>query len=213
MRLLHPRQWGACWLGCVIDCNADGLFLAFGKERWNVSKEDLRSLWRRFEEWTVRPDQSAHFVPFFEDLNRWGADGDRVIRKTAALLIFARGLVEAAERMRSEDFWGRLQAQVPLRRHFVGKGDLPSYWVEISLAGDVLLFEKEGRVIRLRPEEVRQVWHRFVEWWCLPSPEGEDERTGLDFGRQLGGDAGFYGFELACLMNEMEQSKVFAGRS
>lgn len=122
------------------------------------------------------------------------------------------GLVKDAERMRSEDFWGRLQAEVPLRRHFVGKGGRPSYWVEISLAGDVLLFEKEGRVIRLGPEEVRQVWHRFVEWWCLPSPEGEDERAGLDFGSQIGGDAGFYAFELACLMNEMEQSKVFAVR-
>ena len=113
---------------CVIDCNADGLFLAFGKERWNVSKEDLRSLWRRFKEWTVRPDQAADFAPFFEDLNRWGVDGDRVIRKTAALLLFAMGLVKDAERMRSEDFWGRLQAEVPLRRHFVGKGGRPSYW-------------------------------------------------------------------------------------
>lgn len=51
---------------CVIDCNAEGLFLAFGKERWNASKEDLHSLWRRFEEWTVRPGQSADFAPFLK---------------------------------------------------------------------------------------------------------------------------------------------------
>jgi hypothetical protein len=57
----------------------------------------------------------------------------------------------------------------------------------------------------------RLVWNRFVEWWCLPAPEREDERAGPDFGGEPGADAGFFAFELACLMNEIGQRKASAG--
>ncbi len=51
----------------------------------------------------MRADRTADFAGFFQDLNRWGGDGHRVIRKTAALLLFARALVDEAERMQGED--------------------------------------------------------------------------------------------------------------
>jgi hypothetical protein len=87
----------------IVDCNTDGFSLVFGSERRNVTRDDLRSVWRRFEEWTVRADKTADFAGFFQDLNRWGGDGHGVIRKTAALLLFARALVDEAERIRGED--------------------------------------------------------------------------------------------------------------
>jgi hypothetical protein len=87
----------------TVDCNTDSFSLVFGSERRNVARDDLHSVWRRFEEWTVRADNAADFAGFFQDLNRWRSNGHSVIRKTAALLLFARALVDEAERIRGED--------------------------------------------------------------------------------------------------------------
>jgi hypothetical protein len=193
---------------CAVESNADGLSFVIGAARLDVSASDLKSLWRRFEAWTVRADNAADFAGFFEDLNRWGADGQMVIRKTAALLLFAKALVSQVDKMRWEDFWDRLANFLPARREFSGESGRRGYSVTFSKAGAALLFEKEGRTVRLEPEQMQQVWHRFVEWWCLPSPDGADGLAGLDLGAELNGDARFYAFELACLMNEMEQIKA-----
>jgi hypothetical protein len=67
------------------------------------------------------------------------------------------------------------------------------------------------RLPRIGPEQTRLVGNRFVEWWCLPAPEREDERAGLDFGGEPGADAGFFAFKLACLMNEIGQCTASAG--
>jgi hypothetical protein len=195
---------------CAVESNADGLSFVIGTARRDVGASDLRALWRRFEEWTVRADNAAEFAGFFEDLNRWGDDGQMVIRKTAAILLFAKALVSQADKMRWEDFWERLQGLLPARREFVGESGRMVYSVTFSQAGASLLFEKEGRTVRLEPEQMQQVWHRFVEWWCLPSPDGADGLASLDLSGELGGDARFYAFDLACLMNEMEQIKAFA---
>jgi hypothetical protein len=194
-----------------VESNADGLSFVIGNTHRHVGVDDLHALLRRFEEWTVRADKTADFADFFQDLNRWETDGHTVIRKTTALLLFARSLVSEAGKMRWEDFWGRLQRILPVERGFAGAGEWGRYSVTFSWAGESLLFEKEGRAVRIGPEQIRLVWCRFVEWWCLPSPDREDERAGLDFGGELGADAGFYAFELACLMNEIEQCKASAG--
>ncbi len=194
---------------CAVESNADGLSFVIGTASVDVSAADLNALWRRFEEWTVRADKAVDFAGFFEDLNRWGTDGQMVIRKTAALLLFAKALVSQVDKMRWEDFWDRLENFLPARRGFSGESGRRGYSVTFSRAEASLLFEKEGRTVRLEPEQMQQVWHRFVEWWCLPSPDGADGLAGLDFGAELDGDARFYAFELAGLMNEMEHIKAF----
>jgi hypothetical protein len=195
---------------CPVESNADGLSFVIGDTRRHVGVEDLHALLRRFEQWTVCADKTAGFTDFFQDLNRWETDGQTVIRKTTALLLFARALVSEADKMRWEDFLGRLQRLLPVKRWFAGAGERGRYSVTFSWAEESLLFEMEGHAVRIGTEQIRVVWGRFVEWWCLPSPQREDERAGLDFGGELGSDAGFYAFELACLMNEIEQCKAFA---
>lgn len=197
----------------TVDSNADGLYFVIGNTHWRVGVDDLHTLLRRFEEWTVRADETADFADFFQDLNRWGADGQKVIRKTTALLLFAKALVSEADKMRWEDFWERLQRLLPVELGFAGAEGRARYSVTFSREGESLLFEKKGRAVRIGQEQIRLVWCRFVEWWCLPSPECEDERAGLDFGGELGADASFYAFELACLMNEIKQCRANAGRA
>jgi hypothetical protein len=126
--------------------------------------------------------------------------------------LFARAFAVQCDTMRGEDFWERLKGRLPLRREFTGEGGHHDYSVLFSRVGEDLFVEKQGRSVRLGPDDVGKVWHRFVEWWCLPSRTAEDVRAGLDFGDELGGDAGFYAFELACLMNEMEHHRAFGGR-
>ncbi len=175
---------------CPVESNADGLSFVIGDTRRHVGVEDLHTLLRRFEEWTVRADKTAGFTDFFQDLNRWETDGQTVIRKTTALLLFARALVSEADKMRWVDFWGRLEMLLPVKRWFAGAGERGRYPVTLSLAGESLLFEKEGRAVRIGPEQIRVVWGRFVEWRCIPSPARENGRAELDFGGELGTDAG-----------------------
>ncbi len=193
--------------GCSVESNADGLSFVMGTTRRDVRLEDLQAIWCRFEEWTMRTDKTADFAVFFEDLNCWGTGGQIVIRKAAALLLFAKAIVSEADKMRWEEFWERVQWLLPARREFVRGGGRGRYPVTFSRLGDSLLFEKEGGAVWLGPWEMRAVWCRFVEWWCLPSRNGADDLKEL--GGSLGGDASFYAFELACLMNELQQGKVF----
>jgi hypothetical protein len=83
--------------------------------------------------------------------------------------------------------------------------DLRFGGVEVHRAAGATVLEQGA----INLVQMQQVWHRFVEWWCLPSPDGADGLAGLDLGAELNGDARFYAFELACLMNEMEQIKAF----
>ncbi len=128
------------------------------------------------------------------------------------MLLFARALVSGAYKIGWEDFWGRLQRLLPVKRGFAGAGGRARYSVTFFWAEESLLFEKEGHAVPIGPEQIQVVWGRFVEWWCLPSPERENGRAGLNFGGELGTDTGFYAFELDCLMNEIEQCKAFGCR-
>jgi hypothetical protein len=52
-------------------------------------------------------------------------------------------------------------------------------------------------------DDLHAIFQRFKDW---------TERAGLDFGGELGADAAFYSFELACLMNELDQHDAFSLR-
>lgn len=196
---------------CVVEAGAGTLSFVIGTVRRTVSAAELHAIWRRFGEWTVRAEGTDDFAGFFQDLNRWGIDGRMVFRKTAALLLCAKALLLEADKMRFEEFWERLRGRLPLRREFAGQGGCGGYAVTFSRVGESLLFEKNGCAVPLGVGEIQRVWHRFVDWWCLPEKVRADDCTKLDIGGQLGGEAGFYAFELACLMNEMEHLQVFGG--
>jgi hypothetical protein len=148
---------------CPVESNADGLSFVIGDTHRRVGVDNLHTLLRRFEEWTVRADKTADFTDFFQDLNRWETDGQTVIRKTTTLLLFARALVSEADKMRWEDFLGRFQRLLPVKRGFAGTGGRGRYSVTFSGAGELLLFEKQGHAVRIGTEQIRVVWGRFVE--------------------------------------------------
>ena len=77
-----------------------------------------------------------------------------VIRKTAALLLFAKALASEADKMGWEDFWERLQMRLTVRRKLCAESARRGHSVTFSQAGESLLFEKEGCTMRIGPQQM-----------------------------------------------------------
>ena len=193
----------------AIKREGDGLLFTADSERVEVTNVELRLLWERFQKWKIRGDSAATLAEFFSDLNRWGKTGEAMIKEVLGLLLFAGAALEQIEAKRLEDFWERMKAMLPGRLRIATNPERPAYDVDFRVVDNALLFKKDGTTTVLEMKDVRAIWWRFVEYWCLPWGKDVDLATAMDLGGPEGGWGGNYGYELACLMYEMEMQAAF----